>query len=221
LIEADDPLLPRHELTMMPGSLLSEMERVVRESSDQQLVFEVTGRVFAYLRRNFLMLTHPPLLVAHEPIPDPTDAAAPSGSGDGGGDADDTDDTDDIIRELERSVGPVARRREADRRSGVGEIDRTGAPLLEGTMLLSRRGIVRRSTSGTFLFVFDADAEGVADPPMVLLPCLLLERLSRDALKNREPAPVLVSGDVYTYDRQNYLLPTVYRIPRDRTMLTP
>ena len=40
----------------------------------------------------------------------------------------------------------------------------------EGTTVLARRGTIRRTRDGAFIFVFDADAEGLSDPPLLLLP---------------------------------------------------
>ena len=93
--------------------------------------------------------------------------------------------------------------------------------MTEGTILLSRRGKIRRAGAGAFIFVFDADAEGLADPPMPLLPCLLLERLELHAHLTGERAAILLSGRVHTFRGQNYLRPTLYRVPRERTILTP
>lgn len=226
VIDSADEQSPGHELTMMPGTLLAEMERMIESAPGFQLVFEMTGQVFIFRARNYLMPTHPPLLIGHEewptepPTPPPSDSGPEAATG---------DSTEDIIRNLERSVGPVARRPEADAGAPPPSADGTqaagGVPqtdlVREGTVLLARRGTIRRTGDGAFLFVFDADAEGLADPPMTLLPCLLLERMDRYARQASDDEDVLLSGHVYTYRQQNYLLPTVYRIPRERTILTP
>jgi hypothetical protein len=91
----------------------------------------------------------------------------------------------------------------------------------EGTSIVRRRGRIRRDKHGAFLFVFDADAEGKADPPMVILPCLLLERMQQYTEQTGRNAPMLISGEVYAYYGENYLLPTVFRVPNERTPLTP
>jgi len=88
-------------------------------------------------------------------------------------------------------------------------------------VLTDRRAKIRRTGAGTFVAVFDADAEGQSDPPMTLLPCLLLERLERHARRVGEQATVLISGHVYTYAGRNSLRPTMYRVPRERTQMTP
>ena len=91
----------------------------------------------------------------------------------------------------------------------------------EGTTVLSRRGSLRRDRGGAWVFVFDSDATGLADPPLTLLPCLLLERIENHVRRTGDNVPVLLSGQVYVFEGRNYLMPSVYRIPRERTVLTP
>ncbi len=208
---------PSYELTIMPCAFLGEMEQMIAIAANDHLVFEVTGQVYVYREQNYLMPTHPPLLIRHElSAPETT---APTPMDEVGGDA-----TENIIRDLERSVGPVPRRAAPDRRApfaATGDDGTGGGPSLEGTILVERRGIVRRTASGAYVLLFDADAEGNADPPMRLLPCLLLQSLEGHARDYGERATVLVSGHVYTYRGLNYLRPTLFRIPRDRTRLQP
>lgn len=213
IIDAEDDQMPGHELTMMPCSLLDEMDRMIESAPDYQLVFETTGQVFVHENRNYLMLSHPPLLIGHETPP----AAAPADEGEPG-----RDTVQDIVRDLERSVGPVGRRPEAEPSTTAEDAPGARRDLVrEGTVLLSRRGKIRRASGGAYQFVFDADAEGLADPPMTILPCLLLQRLERYARQAGEDATVLISGHVYAYRKQNYLLPMTYRVPRERTILHP
>ena len=88
-------------------------------------------------------------------------------------------------------------------------------------MVLWRRGRIVRDGGGAWLFLFDADASGLADPPMILLPCLLLERMERYAQRAAPEAPMLLNGRVFRYHERNYLLPSVFQIPRHRTPLHP
>jgi hypothetical protein len=224
IIDPADELSPGHELKMMPGTLLAEMERMIESAPEHQLIFEMTGEVFIFRGRNYLMPTHPPLLIGREERAEPPESLSPEAADDSEAPAD--EDTEDIIRNLERSVGPVARRPEGESpASEDNDVGPAAAPhgelVREGTVLLSRRGTIRRTGDGAFLFVFDADAEGLADPPMILLPCLLLERMDRRITQNEEYASVLLSGHVYTYQGRNYLLPKVYRIATERTVLKP
>ncbi|MDY7107996.1 MAG: hypothetical protein SYC29_05100 [Planctomycetota bacterium] len=233
IIDPADEHSPGHELAMMPGTLLAEMERMIESAPDHRLVFEMTGEVYIFRGRNYLMPTHPPLLIGREKRPEQGDPAEPPDApaseeknADDETEAAEDESTEDIIGDLQRAVGPVARRPEAESSAAMTEDTAvTGAPpadlVREGTVLLSRRGTIRRAGDGSFIFVFDADAEGLADPPMTLLPCLLLERMDRRIRQKEEYATVLLSGHVYTYQGRNYLLPKVYRIPTERTVLKP
>jgi len=218
VIESDDPESPGHRLTIMPGTLLDELERMIESAPRQQLLFQVSGSLYVYRGRNFLMMSHPALLIDHLSPSPPTPPAPPADRQPQNASA------ADIIRQLDSSVGPVARRPELSEPSPLAA-NLAAAPaenlLREGATLLSRRGKIRRTEAGAFIFVLDADAEGLGDPPLILLPCLLLERIERHVRRAGVEAPALLSGHVYTYRGCNYLLPTVYRVPREQTMLAP
>ena len=55
----------------------------------------------------------------------------------------------------------------------------------EGTAIASRRGKLLRDPAGGWMFIFDADTTGLADPPVRMLPCLLLEQLEDGPAKGR------------------------------------
>lgn len=199
MIENQDPNAPQYELIMLPCALLGEMERIVEAARGQRVVFEATGQVFVYRGRNYFLATHAPQLTGYN---------APPGSG--------GDTADDIARQLEQAVGPLARS------TGGADLPeaRSAGSAREGSVVFARRGRLRRHRTGAWIFVFDADAEGLADPPMILLPCLLLESMEKYARAGKN-VPLLVSGHVHVYGRRTYLLPTVYRTPHERTLLTP
>ncbi len=90
--------------------------------------------------------------------------------------------------------------------------------LLEGTFIFERRGRLARSQmSGEWYFVFDADAQGFSDPPMIMLPCMALQHMERIAELRGDSVVFIVSGEVKVYHGRNYLLPTGYLIdiPRE------
>jgi hypothetical protein len=204
----------------MPCTQLQEIERMIESAPETRLVFELTGEVYVFSNRNYLLPTHPPLLIDREEPGEPSDDGYGSASDEqsDAGTGDDDDSTAAIINRLDRAVGPLPRR------SDLGqELEQTERRELirEGARLLDRRGTVRRTATGAFLFVFDADAEGQSDPPMPLLPCRLLHRIDAHVQNAGPDAKVLLSGRVFIYQGQNYLLPSVFRIPRLRTPLTP
>jgi len=92
----------------------------------------------------------------------------------------------------------------------------------EGAFIVSRLGRISRSgTGGEWMITFDSDKNGQMDPPMVLLPCRLLERLVRVAQSDGDAARVIISGQVYAFQEVNYLLPTVMLRPRANENLSP
>ena len=206
-IARDDPGTELLELTLMPCTLLASLEQLVESMPDEQIAFDLTGQVFVYRGRNFLMPTHAPRLVDYVPPSRPDDidlqAAAPA------------DSAEAILRDLDRAVGPLVL---SPRRAAA---DTTSQPVAPGTMVLWRHGWMVREPGGAWLFVFGADATGLGDPPMILLPCRMLEDMERHALRSSPDKPLLLSGRVTRYRGRNYLLPTMFRIPRYTSALRP
>jgi len=91
----------------------------------------------------------------------------------------------------------------------------------ENTAIVNRRGKIVRDRSGGWVLVLDADASALADPPLRLLPCMLLENIEDYARRSGNNSPIIITGQVGLYNGQNFLLPTVYRIPHERSRLTP
>jgi len=204
-------------LTLLPCTLLASLEKLVESMSDQEIVFDLTGQVFVYQGRNYLMPTHAPRLVDYVPAsrPDGIDEPAPR-----------ADSAEAILRDLDRTVGPVARSPRAaapDLAAGpqTGEASGDRRPVAPGEMILWRRGWMVREAGGAWSFVFAADASGLEDPPMILLPCRMLEDMQRHARRSGPDQPLLVTGRVTRYHGRHYLLPTMFRIPRHNTALRP
>jgi hypothetical protein len=250
ILTVEDQRLPSAGLTFraLPNLKLSEIELAVRSLRDSSPRFEVTGEVFVFRGRNYLLISQAPL-IGIEPVKGPSvgvDAPpttpAPATSRDGAEEPR-GDSADDIAAALEEAVGPAARSLSNDRPAppmGVTP-DRSnsglpGATLTEGTRIDSRRGRLVRERSGEWSFVFDADASGRIDPAMTIAPCLLLERMQAYAsgmdttvgvagppagVNAAAAGAMILSGQVLAYDGRNYLLPTVFRIPAERTPLSP
>jgi len=216
---------PRREFIMLPNSHLSEMQQVIGSMPERTITFQVTGEVFVYGNRNYLLLSFPPRVVSEQRA---TRTDEPDQSA---GDASDDDrsrprSAADIMRDLQRDTGPIgrrptqqARRVENDQRQLARSADNRLLP--ENTSVQLRRGRIGRDAGGAWQFIFDADASGMADPPVTLMPCQLLERIEQYIRRAGRNAPVLISGRVFVYNGRNYLLPTVFLIPRERTELNP
>ncbi len=215
-----------YELAVLPCTLLSRMERLVELSPERSFVFDLTGQVLVYRARNYLLPTHAPRLTIPaapaEPAAAPHDGEAEPGAPGGAADtaAREPDaagraspleeSPEGILRRLDESVGPVVR----SPRTGESAATPDGPP--EGSFVMWRRGWIARDHAGAWTFVFESDARGLADPPLVLLPCQLLERMEEYAERSGPVAPMLVSGRVYRSERRAYLLPSAFMVPRDR-----
>lgn len=210
-IDREDPKHPAYELALLPCQLMADMLRITEGMSRQQVVFEATGQVFVYRGRNFFLPTHAPHVVG---IAKPTAAPPPQQRPDEGSD---TDSAEAILRNLQQAVGEVARNPAVGGGAATGKVEL----IPEGTQVVARRGRMSRGPRGTWWFTFDADVDGLVDPPMVLLPCLLRERMERYAERSGGRAAMLLSGRVFQYEDRNYILPTMFQIPHERTALQP
>jgi hypothetical protein len=256
-IDQRDSATPNCELTILPSSLLGEMQQIVKSSPRQQVVFEATGRIFVYQGRNYFLPTHVPRLLSHDaeeagahsdgpasPTPGAQTAPPASTAESAGQDSKPRkpeESPEDIIKRLEQDAGGMVKstttapgstapaanaptaglENDPAARSGAPAGSRSSKLLRENTSISFRRGTVARDANGSWQFVFDADAAGQADPPVTLLPCLLLERIEAYTRKEGSAAPMILSGEVFVYNGQNYLLPTVFRIPQERTRIVP
>ncbi len=90
----------------------------------------------------------------------------------------------------------------------------TGRLLREGSFIANRKGRMVRSSTGDWAMTFDSDAQGPADPPMILMPCLNLMAMEKIAERGGDALTFSVSGQVFVYKGRNYLLPSMYVINR-------
>jgi hypothetical protein len=141
-----------------------------------------------------------------EPLPD----AAPPNT-----------DEDRDARDLERRPREAPVVRSATAGAALPGSGRPGlAPQLatlvrEGAFLRERRGRLMESPEGKWVYVFDADASGNSEPPMVVMPGRRLEAM-RDVLDARPGATTFITtGQVFVFSGQNYLLPTFFSVLAD------
>lgn len=217
VIDEDDESAPGYTLIMLPNTILTEMVQLHAIARGKPVSFEASGKVLVYRGKSYFLPTHAPQMVKfdaprvddqYEEIPDDSSSSSRKNN---------EDSVSSIMRDLEQKVGSIARTTSTMDASGLDSPNL----LLEGSMIVSRRGRIVRSNAGSWMFVFDADASGLGDPPMTLFPCLLLERIEDYASRRGGVAPIMLSGQVFIFNNQNYLYPTVFQIPRERSRLTP
>jgi hypothetical protein len=93
----------------------------------------------------------------------------------------------------------------------------------EGTFVITRRGRMVRATGGAspWMITFDADASGMADPPMYLMPCQMLEDMEQIVQQQGDSVVFVISGQVFVYHGANYVLPTLMKLAPSHGNLQP
>ena len=87
----------------------------------------------------------------------------------------------------------------------------------EGESVIARRGrMVRHPDGAHMLFVFEADDQQSPEPPMILVPCQLLQNMEDITSERGDQVTFIITGQVLTYRNANYLLPTVMKLTVDR-----
>ena len=126
------------------------------------------------------------------------------------------------IEQLEMGVGPAERLEPVDQYLiqtpdlGLPEMPtpsykpEPGRLIREGAFLNERRGRMIQLRSGSWVFLFDADARGDAEPPMILLPCRRLDEMIRLSQAREETVTFRINGEAFVYRGRNYLLPTFF-----------
>ena len=84
----------------------------------------------------------------------------------------------------------------------------------EGDVVINRMGRLGKDTKGTLLFVYEADATDLSEPPLILLPCLKLEQMELLAAK-KPNVKFMVTGEVTVYHGKGYLLLRKVMLHRD------
>ncbi len=193
-------------MIVIPTVRLMEMERVL-STRDTTVTFLLTGEVFVYRGRNYI---HPmrftTLAIEKNKQDQQTDDAARVLGG---------DDVEDIISALQADA---QRNEERESRGVIAPKYGLGR---DGDMVVSKRGRVRRSTLGGWEFLIDNDVEDArdrfqddADTPYMLLPCQLLESIEAVIDDSDRGAELVLSGTVYVYSGESYLLPSMFRVLR-------
>jgi hypothetical protein len=211
----------RREFALLPSPVLEDMLRTVR-LAPTPVEFEMTGRVFIYGGRNFLLAELAPPIARfdaaseEEALEPASDRAVDAPSGEAKfvppvGDADDAA-VEELERRLEERIGRAPVQPIPDNRPrGDEPAARREPPVASGTRLVRRAGrLARDPQSGAWRFV-PTQSTGRGDGSLELMPCLMLERLERDAREGDASPEILLSGTVYGYEGRSYLLPSGFR----------
>jgi hypothetical protein len=227
----------RREFVLLPTPTLEEMLRTM-QLSPSPVEFEVSGRVFIYKGRNYLLPEFAPPIVRFDVKPDetpPADAAietAPNGTskfvpptgalGEGGAAEADDAAVIDLEKRLVERVGraPSERLTESleSREARLAKERELPAP---GARIVLRAGKISRDPqAGSWRFVPE-QASGVGDGSVEILPCLMLERLELATRESDSPPMVLLSGTLTVFEGRTYLLPSSFRRAREGRGIGP
>ncbi len=85
-----------------------------------------------------------------------------------------------------------------------------GGLVREGAFLPNRRGRMVPGDHGGWVFIFDADAEGLAEPPMQIQPCQRLTEMQRIVEAKSGTQTFLLSGVAYVFEGANHIMPLMF-----------
>lgn len=127
-----------------------------------------------------------------------------------------TAQTADPRRDVDRSLQPAPALAPVGSNAGArgdsGAMMSGGGVLVrEGAYLRNRRGRLVKG-EGDWVYVFDADASGQAEPPMVMVPCRRLREMQQTLDARTEAVSFLTTGQVLVYKGRNHFLPTFFSV---------
>ena len=128
-----------------------------------------------------------------------------------------------VLDQMQQQMQPIGKPRPEIRigpdPKHLGHAPNMPAPTLkrEGDFVINRRGRMKLTPGGNYaLFVFDSDGATLGDPPMVLVPCELLELMEKQVQERGEQVIFRISGQILSYHNVNYLLATMVKLDVDR-----
>ncbi|MBN1437086.1 MAG: hypothetical protein JW936_08415 [Sedimentisphaerales bacterium] len=219
-VDLDDPYSVPMEV--LPGRWLTNMINFCGNQEDVRVTFRVWGEVTTYQNRNYIL----PTMVAALSIFGEQGMTSRLPNQNAGAQVNEEDaDGDEAggelaeqLRELLVSIprtAPLASRMELtedlaeDREVGLTRQELSSEELLlDGEAIIDRVGhLVYDPDEHQWMFLFEADASSLAEAPIGVLPCQLLEMMER-MMDNTGTRTLRfrVSGQVTQYNRQNFIL---------------
>ncbi len=225
-------LLPCQKLEQMLGA---------RSVNGDQSLFVISGQMFTYRDRQFLLPTMFATRQAGTTEQSPASTTpAPASTESSGSTIEQDPRVTDLIRDLEqarlgpRKVSPSgAPRTTADVPTPPPSIAPQTLPAEasasprdglanEGTMITNRRGrLIRVATEGGRLcLVTDNDGNSPAGSVLILQPCRVMQQMEGMSSLRGDAMTFRVSGQIMVFGGKNFLMPTFFQIP-PRSDLSP
>lgn len=219
-------------MILLPSQTLSAMQSAINTSPDgEKTRVEVSGQLFVYRDRQQLL---PTIFAVIRPTPE-TEATSYIVAPEDVAKSPETETTvragDDpeiaaMISELEQqrsevhpATAPVVPEMAAPNMAAGEQVGGPRPLVPEGTLLTDRRGRLVR-IGNQLAIAFDCDAENSAEPAMLILRTRALERLEAAIASRSDTIELVLSGRVYAYKNQNYVLPVLAQI-ESRGQLKP
>lgn len=163
----------------------------------------LTGQAFTYRSRHYLLVTAYSFGEGSSAAPGPAPVARP---------VEDDPRVAALIHDLE-SAGAAPRALQGSR-APDGAADADPGAVKEGTVLVNRRGRLVRDAgaNGRLAFAVDNDPDAGAIPPLLLLPCRMLEEMELMAAAKGDELVFRVSGRTTSHRGRGYLLPTLVQV---------
>lgn len=194
-------------MALLPCTTLMRMEQI-SEARENDVRFRLSGQVFTFRDRNYLLPTFYKVASSEEAPP-----AAPVELED-----DPAESDDPTVEELIESIEALTF---ADLDSDAeNSISLPSADLMaDSTFLRPRRGVIIRGAAGALSFAInnDVDVSGGFEAPMPILPCQSLALIERLLDEHGAESTFIISGRVFLYRGQNYLLPVMVQLQLDRS----
>lgn len=191
-------------MSLLPCAMLMRMEQI-RDARDGEARFRISGQVFLKDGRNYLLPTHYTVLSseagADEALPetlehDPADDSNPS--------------VEDLIAAIE-TLTPLARNDD-----GLLALP-TSDLIADGVFFRPRRGRIVHSPTGAIAFAVNNDLDQNSTVPvsLTIMPSQGLALIERLLDAHGGESEFIVSGRIYLYRNQNFLLPSMVQLQLD------
>jgi hypothetical protein len=224
-VEEADPFT--QPLEVLPGRWLTAMTRVTGQKVDMSVTFRVWGEVTTYRNRNFILPTRVMTVSifgekgAGKEKKESTGLSALRGSGVKKEEpaAEEKADPQELPEKIRKTLMALPRSRPVElggagkvepKEGGDAQVSGGGMSMgiwKDGHMVIDRVGrLTIDEEEGRSLFAFEADTRSLAEPPVVLLPCQLLEVMEKTASGAARSVKFRITGQVTRYQQRNYML---------------
>jgi len=209
-LEKDDEIV--NTMIVLPNQRLAEMESATAKKTESR--FRISGEVYSFENRNYLLVKEAVSLEKHAQRNHPT--TAPIDPNKTTIEREDFEDSiSDIVQDLEEATGSLVR----SIRSAAENPINNPTQRVEGFRITARRCHLVRNEQGAWIAVFVSDATGLSDPPCTVLPGKKFSGLI-NYIRNvnvNDATPVLLTGEILNYHGHHFLAlagwRTVHRTP--------